>query len=164
MLMVSKRGQRSGDTIPNKLGFYFFIIIINNNDDAYIVKPVNVKEYDFKQSKYDVAPRLSFSQIITGPSGSGKVTSLQSMVLDIYRDVFERIYIWSPSISVDSNWTPVKKYIQDNLKVDLEKKKCMFDEYIPEELEAVIKRQHKVIEYQKKNDHKKNIFYSYNSR
>ena len=31
----------------------------------------------------------------------------------------------------------------------------MFDEYIPEELEAVIKRQHKVIEYQKKNDHKK---------
>ena len=30
----------------------------------------------------------------------------------------------------------------------------MFDEYIPApELEAVIKRQHKVIEYQKKNDH-----------
>ena len=49
----------------------------------------------------------------------------------------------------------LKKYIQDNLKVDLEKEKCMFDEYIPEELEAVIKRQHKVIEYQKKNDHKK---------
>ena len=31
----------------------------------------------------------------------------------------------------------------------------MFDEYIPEELEAVIKRQHKIIEYQKKSDHKK---------
>ena len=31
----------------------------------------------------------------------------------------------------------------------------MFDEYIPEELEQVIKRQHKVIEYQKNNDHKK---------
>ena len=126
-----------------------------------IVKPVNVKEYDFKQSKYDVAPRLPFSQIITGPSGSGKGILLQSMILDIYRDVFERIYIyiyiyiWSPSISVDSNWTPVKKYIQDNLKVDLEKEKCFFDEYIPEELEKVIKQQHKVIEYQKKNDHKK---------
>ena len=76
------------------------------------------------------------------------------MVLDIYRGVFERIYIWSPSISVDSNWTPVKKYIQDELKVDLEKEKCMFDEYIPEELDKVIKRQHKVIEYQK-NDHEK---------
>ena len=76
------------------------------------------------------------------------------MILDIYRGVFERIYIWSPSISVDSNWTPVKKYIQDELKVDLEKEKCMFDEYIPEELDKVIKRQHKVMEYQKKNDHK----------
>ena len=120
-----------------------------------IVKPVNIKEYDFKQSNYEIALRLPVSQIITGPSGSGKGILLQSMILDIYRDVFERIYIWSPSISVDSNWTPVKKYIQDNLKVNLENKKCLFDEYIPEELEAVIKRQHKVIEYQKKNDNKK---------
>ena len=37
-----------------------------------IVQPVNVKEYDFKQSKYDVVPGLPFSLIITGPSGSGK--------------------------------------------------------------------------------------------
>ena len=123
--------------------------------DIPIVKPVNVKEYDFKQSKYEVAPRLPFSQIITGPSGSGKGILLQSMILDIYRGVFERIYIWSPSISVDSNWTPVNRYIQDNLKVDLEKEKCFFDDYIPEELDKVIKRQHKVIEYQEKNDHKK---------
>ena len=77
------------------------------------------------------------------------------MILDISRGVFERIYIWSPSISVDSNWTPVKRYIQDELKVDLEKENCSFDDYIPEELDKVLKRQHKVIEYQKKNDHKK---------
>ena len=37
-----------------------------------IVKPVNVKEYDFKQSKYDVAPRLPASMIISAPPGSGK--------------------------------------------------------------------------------------------
>ena len=120
-----------------------------------IVKPVNVKEYDFKQSKYDVAPRLPFSQVVTGPSGSGKGILLQSMILGIYKKVFERVYVWSPSISVDSNWTPVKKYMQDELKVDLEKKKCFFDEYIPEELERVIKQQDKVIEYQKQNDYKK---------
>ena len=32
-----------------------------------MVKPVNVKEYDFKQSKYDVAPRFSgwdFSMLV----------------------------------------------------------------------------------------------------
>ena len=58
------------------------------------VKPVNVEECDFKQSKYDVAPKLPFSQIIIGPSDSGKGILLQSMILDIYRDVFERIYIY----------------------------------------------------------------------
>ena len=71
-----------------------------------IVKPVNVKEYEFKQSRYEVAPRLPFSQIITGPSGSGKGILLQSMILDIYKDVFAKIYVWSPSISVDANWLP----------------------------------------------------------
>ena len=25
-----------------------------------LVKPINVKEYEFKQSKYEVAPRLPF--------------------------------------------------------------------------------------------------------
>ena len=59
-----------------------------------IVKPADVKEYDFKQSNYEIAPRLPFSQIIIGPSGGGKGILLQSMILDIYRDVFPRIYIY----------------------------------------------------------------------
>ena len=44
----------------------------------------------------------------------------------------------------------LKKYIQDNLKVDLEKEKCMFDEYIPSEFAEVINKQHKITEYQKR--------------
>ena len=98
---------------------------------THIVKPDNVQEYDFKQSKYETAPRLPLSQTIMGPSGSGKGILLQSMILDIYRDVFERIYVWSPSNSVDSNWFPSKRYLQDHLKVHIEKEKCLFDEYIP---------------------------------
>ena len=131
----------------------FYVLTIMSN--IPIVKPVNVKEYEFKQSKYEVAPRLPFSQIITGPSGSGKGILLQSMILDIYKDVFARIYVWSPSISVDANWLPVRRYIQNELKVDLDKEKVFFDEYNPSELEEVINRQHKIIEYQKKNNHNK---------
>ena len=119
-----------------------------------LVKPINIKEYEFKQSKYEVAPKLSFSMIITGPSGSGKGILLQSLILDIYRDVFARVYVWSPSVSIDPNWTPVKRYIQTELKVDTEKEKYFFNEYNPSELEAVISRQHKITEYQKKNGHK----------
>ena len=92
--------------------------------------------------------------IITGRSGSGKGILLQSLILDIYRDGFARVYVWSPSASIDPNWTPVKQYIETELKVDTEKEKVFFDEYKPEELEVVINRQHKITEYQKKNGHK----------
>ena len=119
-----------------------------------IVKPINVKEYEFKQSKYEVAPKLPASMIISAPSGSGKTILLQSLILDIYRNCFARIYIWSPSINVDSIWTPVKKYINDEMKVNTEKEKVFFEEYFSADLQQVIERHHTVIEYQKKNDHK----------
>ena len=86
-----------------------------------IVKPINVKDNEFKQSEYEVAPRLPFPMIITGPSGCGKGVLLQSLILDIYRDVFARVYVWSPSVSIDPNWTPVKRYIETELKVNTEK-------------------------------------------
>jgi ABC-type proline/glycine betaine transport system ATPase subunit len=75
------------------------------------IEPIKLKEYKSKQSKYDVAPRVPFRSCVLGPSGSGKTVLLVNMILDIYRDVFERIYIFSPSISVDHSWDPVKKTI-----------------------------------------------------
>ena len=46
--------------------------------------------------------------MLVGPSGSGKTVFLTSMILDIYKGCFNRIYIWSPSIDVDNAWKPVK--------------------------------------------------------
>ena len=51
--------------------------------------------------------------------------------------------MWFPSVSIDPNWTPLKQYIETELKVDTEKENCFFDEHSPTKLEAVIKRQHK---------------------
>ena len=89
--------------------------------------------------------------------GSGKSVLLTNMVLDIYKGVFSRIYIWSPSINVDTCtiWMPVKKYIKEGMKIDTEKEKCFFEEFIPEELEQVIETQHKITEYSKKHKFKK---------
>ena len=36
------------------------------------IKPIDEITYEFPQSKYEVAPKVSFRAIITGPSGSGK--------------------------------------------------------------------------------------------
>jgi hypothetical protein len=49
------------------------------------------------------------------------------MILDIYRDCFARVYIWSPSINVDHSWEPVKKYIEKDLKINTSKEKVYFE-------------------------------------
>ena len=118
------------------------------------IKPIQLKEYNSKQSKYnDVVPKLPMRSMLVGPSSSGKTVLLSNMVLDIYRDCFSRIYVWSPSIEVDSTWKPVKDYIRDHIKPN-EREKIYFDSYDPAELEQVINTQKKVIDYQKEQKHK----------
>ena len=125
------------------------------NNTVPIIKPHKSAEYEFKQSKYDVAPRIPFSQIVVGPSGSGKSILLQNMILDIYRNCFERVFIFSASIHVDSVWHPVKEYIEKTLKVNPKKEKVYFDEFHKEDLEEILEQQYKISEYQKKNKFKK---------
>ena len=119
------------------------------------VKPIDEIKYDFKQSKHEVVPKLPMRAMIVGPSGSGKSTLLVSMILDIYRGAFERFFIWSPSVNLDSIWLPVKKYISEGLKVDTDIDPCWWDEFNVEDLEKVIETQNTIIEYQKKQGMKK---------
>ena len=88
------------------------------------IQPIKLKEYETKQSKYEMVPKIPFRSVILGPSGSGKTISLQNMILDIYKKMFffSRIYIFSPSIDVDATWQPVKQYIESEMKVHPRKK------------------------------------------
>ena len=80
------------------------------------VEPIKVQEFSVKQSKYEVCGKLPIRSVILGPSGSGKTVLLQNMILDIYRDCFSRIFVFSPSIEVDATWRPVKDYIEKQLR------------------------------------------------
>ena len=121
------------------------------------IEPINVKQYEVKQSKYSMVPKIPFRSIILGPSGSGKTILLQNMILDIYRGCFSRIYIFSPSTDVDSTWIPVKKYIKDEMKVeDDEKDPIYFNEYDPEKLYHIIQMQSKVTDYMKSKRKRRN--------
>ena len=87
------------------------------------VKPIDEIKCDFKQSKREVVPKLPMRAMIVGQSGSGKSTLLVSMILDIYRGAFERVFIWSPSVNLDSIWLPVEtgiwlKFQQKTVKQD----------------------------------------------
>ena len=120
------------------------------------IKPIALKEFDTKQSKYDIVPKIPFRSVILGPSGSGKTILLQNMILDLYRDCFSRIYIFSPSIDVDTTWLPVKKYIESEMKVKhTDEEPIYFSHYDPEALHKIIDTQHKVIDYMKKKNIKK---------
>ena len=120
------------------------------------IEPIKLKEYETRQSKYSMVPQIPFRSVILGPSGSGKTILLQNMILEIYRNCFTRIYVFSPSIDVDATWGPVKQYIEKELKVKhTEEEPIYFDHYDPEKLQHIIDVQHKVIDFQKKQNHKK---------
>ena len=117
------------------------------------ITPIKLKEYNVKQSQYEVAPKLPMRAMLVGPSGSGKSVLLSNMILNIYKGCFSRIYIWSPSIDVDSTWKPVKEYIRDHIK-PFDNEKVYFDSYEPEEMAQVIHTHQKVIQHQKDKNHK----------
>jgi len=64
------------------------------SDDIPIIKPIKLKEYEVKQSKYNIASKLPIRSIILGPSGSGKSILLQNMILDIYIKVVFHVYLY----------------------------------------------------------------------
>ena len=77
--------------------------------------------------------------MILAPSFSGKTVLMSNMILDIYRGCFSRIFIFSPTINLDSVWKPVKDYISKEMKVS-NKEKIYFEDYDPKDLEAVIEK------------------------
>jgi hypothetical protein len=120
------------------------------------IVPIKLTEFKSKQSKYKMVGNLPTRSVICGPSGSGKGILLQNMILDIYRDCFSRIYIFSPSISVDHTWKPVKEYIEKNMKLkETDEEQFYFNEYDAEALEEIINTQHKITKYMKNQGHTK---------
>ena len=113
-------------------------------ETAPSIKPIKLKEYESKQSKYSHCSKLPMRAMLCGPSGSGKTILLQNMVLDIYRGCFSRIYVFSPSINIDHTWEPVKDYIRDHIKPN-DREQIYFDSYDPSALEQIITTQHDVV-------------------
>ena len=119
------------------------------------IEPVKVQEFNVKQSKYDMVGKLPTRAIICAPSGGGKTVLLSNLILDVYRNCFSRIYIFSPSITIDYTWAPVKKHIEHDMKaIESEDDKFYYDEYDPIALDHIIETQHKITDYMKKHKYK----------
>ena len=72
-----------------------------------------------------VRPRANAVQVPhRGPINSGK-----SVLVRLYQHAFQRVYVFSPSIFIDSAWKPVFKYVEKTLGVDSEQEQWAFDEW-----------------------------------
>ena len=122
---------------------------------AIKIKPHKTEEYEVAQSKHPFVGKLPTRALLLGPSGSGKTILLQNLILDIYRNCFSRIFIFSASINVDPVWLPVKKYIANEIGQDERKEPCFFEHYHESQMESIIENQHKLIQHMKANKMKK---------
>ena len=119
------------------------------------VRPHPIPEYTTGQGRHPILPPTPMRGIILAPSGRGKTVLLVSMLLDLYRGAFARIYVFSPSVDIDQTWRPVKRYVERDLGVDLDKEPCFFDTWRPEALKDILDTQAEMVAYQKKHKYKK---------
>ena len=89
-------------------------------DEIPKVEPIDIPEYEYKNSKYDMMSSLPARMLCVASSTGGTTVLMQNLILRIYRGSSERIYIFIPTVNVDDTWKPVKKYITDVMKVDIE--------------------------------------------
>jgi hypothetical protein len=114
------------------------------------IKVHPTEEWTTRGSKHPHLPPTPMRGLLCGPSGQGKSVTLCDMIIRLYRGAFERIYIFSPSVHIDSVWAPVKDYIEKEMKIDGEKEPFFFDTWEPAVLAQIVDTQKRVIEESKK--------------
>ena len=129
--------------------------LASNAKEMGKIKLFPTTEYSSKQSSDPVVPLVPCTGIFLGPSKSGKTVALISLILEQYRGVFERIYVFSPSVNIDDGWIPVKKYIEGDLGVNTEREQTYWDEWDEAALRRIIQKQRKMTEASKKLEMKK---------
>jgi len=79
----------------------------------------NVIKYHGHQSKQEDVPILPMRSLIIGPSASGKTYLLNNLITNIYKNCFERVYIFSQSIYLDRTYDPIKETQKEIKNEDL---------------------------------------------
>ena len=75
---------------------------------------------------------------------------MQDLLLRHYRGCFDRIYLYSPSASIDKGWDALRKYVEEEQGIDQSKEKTFFDEFDAKALQEQVDTQMKVAELAKK--------------
>jgi Cdc6-like AAA superfamily ATPase len=95
--------------------------------------------------------------LITGPSGSGKTQLVIDLLTRIQAGCYQRIFVFSPSVHLDSVWQIAKDYVYKTMGVD-ENEKCFFDTWDEDALHEIIQTQKSIVQYQKKEKSTRRLY------
>ena len=71
-------------------------------------------------------PDLPTSFVLAAPTASGKTMIILNLLLRYYKDMFARIWMFSPSIKLDPQYEPLRKYLEK--MTDQDKEPLMFED------------------------------------
>ena len=102
------------------------------------------KKFDWPQPLAPYPPSQRSGAFI-GPSGVGKTTTAIAMLMGPYKDVFSRVYVFSPSCAkgIDPAWDAYRKHVKEYMKVP-EDEQTFWSDWQPKILEKLIARHSKV--------------------
>ena len=89
-------------------------------------------------------PDLPTSFILTAPTASGKTMIILNLVLRYYKDMFARIWVFSPSIKLDPQYQPLRKYLEK--MSDQDKAPLYFEDYDEQALSKILTEQRLIVE------------------
>ena len=102
------------------------------------------KKFDWPQPPAPYPPSQRSGAFI-GPSGVGKTTTCIAMLMGPYKDVYSRVYIFSPSCApgIDPAWDAWRKHVRDYMRVP-DDEQTMWHTWEPQIIERLIARHSKV--------------------
>ena len=103
-----------------------------------IVKPILTAKRDapMKQPRHETLPRIPARALLVAPSNSGKTATLIWMLIEGYRGLFDRIYVFCKTANCDSAWGPLVKYCREELKVPADEQ-ILYDEWDAEAVDRI---------------------------
>ena len=89
-------------------------------------------------------PDLPTSFILAAPTASGKTMIILNLLLRYYKDMFARIWFFSPSIKLDPQYAPIRKYLER--MSDQDKEPLMFEDLDQQALGRILDDQRRICE------------------
>ena len=71
-------------------------------------------------------PDLPTSFVLAAPTASGKTMIILNLLLRYYKDMFSRVWMFLPSIKLDMQYEPLRKYLEK--MSDQDKEPLMFED------------------------------------